>query len=308
MSMPFKLIASGLTMTALAAVAAAQQPRIENGTVTTQPAGSAFAQSFRSLVSSQPDVAWIGYSVPASEGDRVMCCFDSGTTFVNGMVSNASACCGACRLEPSNGTSTSRRTESTTPAGVVKLEGADRMVVLYRIADRKIDRVRVFSEDCRLDAGGRPVKWIDNVRPAESVALLESLASTTGDTKDRVTNSAIMAISLHAEPSALETLFRIARSGSEARARSEALFWLAQRAGDKVAATIRERIDQDPDTEVKKRAVFALSQLPKDEGVPLLIQVARTNRIPEVRRQAMFWLGQSKDPRAVDFFAEVLSK
>ena len=168
MSMPFKLIASGLTIGALAAVAAAQQPRIENGAMTAQPAGSPFAQSFRSLVSSQPDVAWIGYSVPVSDGERVMCRFNSGTTFVNRMVSNASGCCGACRLENSSGTSTSSRTESTTPAGVVKLEGADRMVILYRIADRTIDRVRVFSEDCRLDAGGRPVHWRTSARRTAS--------------------------------------------------------------------------------------------------------------------------------------------
>ncbi len=59
-------------------------------------------------------------------------------------------------------------------------------------------------------------------------------------------------------------------------------------------------------TEVKKRAVFALSQLPKSEGVPLLIQVARTNRNPEVRKQAVFWLGQSRDERALKFFEEIL--
>jgi HEAT repeat protein len=65
---------------------------------------------------------------------------------------------------------------------------------------------------------------------------------------------------------------------------------------------------EPPDTDVKKRAVFALSQLPKEEGIPLLIKVARTNQNPAVRKQAMFWLGQSKDPRALEFFAEVLSK
>jgi hypothetical protein len=57
---------------------------------------------------------------------------------------------------------------------------------------------------------------------------------------------------------------------------------------------------------VKKRAVFALSQLPKDEGVPLLLQVARTHTNPAVKKQAIFWLGQSKDPRALEFFAEIL--
>ena len=59
---------------------------------------------------------------------------------------------------------------------------------------------------------------------------------------------------------------------------------------------------------MKKKAVFALSQLPKDEGVPKLIDVARNNRNPEVRRQAMFWLGQSHDARAVKFFEDILLK
>jgi hypothetical protein len=305
MSNPFKAIASALAgAVAFGAAAAAQQPRIENGAVSVQGAPSPLAQSFRALVAAQADVAWIGYAVPVADRDRVMCCF--GNNYISGNVSG-NACCGVCSLENSSGTTMSSRTGTASPSGAVKLEGPDQMIVLFRIADRRVDKVRVFSEDCRLDAGGRPVKWIENVRPAESVALLESLVSTT-DSKDRVSNNAIMAISLHAEPSALDTLFRIARTGSEPHARGDALFWLAQRAGDKVASTIRERVDQDPDTDVKKKAVFALSQLPRDEGVPLLIQVARANTNAEVRRQAMFWLGQSKDPRAIEFFAEILSK
>ena len=305
MSNTFKVIASALAgAVAFGAAAAAQQPRIENATIAVQTAASPLAQSFRALIAGASDVTWIGYAVPVADRDRVMCCF--GNNDNSGSVSG-NACCGVCSLENSSGTTMSSRTEGTTPSGAVKLEGPDQMIVLFRIVERRVERVRVFSEDCRLDAGGRPVKWIDNVRPAESVALLESLVGTS-DSKDRVGNNAIMAISLHADPSGLDTLFRIARTGSEARARGNALFWLAQRAGDKVAATIRERVDQDPDTEVKKKAVFALSQLPADQGVPLLIQVARTNTNPDVKRQAMFWLGQSKDRRAVDFFAEVLSR
>jgi hypothetical protein len=36
------------------------------------------------------------------------------------------------------------------------------------------------------------------------------------------------------------------------------------------------------------------------------MQVAQSNSNPAVRKQAMFWLGQSKDPRAVEFFERVL--
>jgi HEAT repeat protein len=67
-------------------------------------------------------------------------------------------------------------------------------------------------------------------------------------------------------------------------------------------------VDVDPEIGVRKKAVFALSQLPKDEGVPLLIGVARSHRSAEVRKQAMFWLGQSGDARALAFFEELLGR
>jgi len=373
MTTPLKSVGTGLGLAvALATVAAAQQPHIQNGNITTQPAGSPFAESFRTLVSSTAEVTWIAYAVPVIDRERVMCCFDSGTSSVNGV--NLSGCCDLCRLENSSGTSISTRPEPTTRAGVIKLEGSDRMIVLFRVAERVVDRIRVFSEDCQLDAGGRPVRWLENVRPADSIALLESFASLQPerDTKDRVTDGAITAIAMHGDPAAdaslerligrtqpeavrkkvtfwlgnsrgqrgfellqrvlrddpsvevrkgaifgltqskvpqaLDMLIATARTDAEPRLRSEALFWLGQKAGEKATAAIADRIDQDPDTEVKKKAVFALSQLPKDQGVPLLIKVARTNTNAEVRKQAMFWLGQSRDPRATDFFAEVLGK
>jgi HEAT repeat protein len=361
------------TSLALAAVITAQPPRIANGRITTQPAGSAFAQSFRDLVSRQADVAWIGYEVPVVDSERMMCCFSGDGNWINGTVfsSDGSRCCGACRLEPaSDGTSMANRAPRGTGAGVIKLEPSDRMRVLFRINGGAVERIRVFSEDCELDAGGRALTWLESVRPADSVALLESFAAPAEGRRDRLSDSAISAIALHGDPAAdaslerlvaptqpeavrkkvtfwlgntrgargLATLRRLlkedpsaevqkgavfgvsqsreagaadvliglARSDSNPRIRGEAIFWLGQKAGQKASAAITERIDQDPDTEVKKKAVFALSQLPKDEGVPLLINVARTHANPAVRKQAMFWLGQSKDARAVEFFAEIL--
>jgi len=101
-------------------------------------------------------------------------------------------------------------------------------------------------------------------------------------------------------------MIAVARHDSSSRVRGQALFWLAQKAGKKAAGAISDALESDPDTDVKKKAVFALQQLPNGEGVPMLIQVARTNRNPAVRKQAMFWLGESNDPRALAFFEEVL--
>ena len=61
-------------------------------------------------------------------------------------------------------------------------------------------------------------------------------------------------------------------------------------------------------THVQSQVSGPVSQLPKEDGVPRLIDVARSNRTPEVRKQAIFWLGQSHDPRAVKFFEEILLK
>ncbi len=61
-------------------------------------------------------------------------------------------------------------------------------------------------------------------------------------------------------------------------------------------------------TDVKESAVFALSQQPRDAGVPALIRIARTHPSPGVRKKALFWLGQSEDPRALALFEEILTE
>jgi hypothetical protein len=103
-------------------------------------------------------------------------------------------------------------------------------------------------------------------------------------------------------------LIRIARNGRlpDDRRRT-AVFWLSQAAG-RAATRALDSIVGDPGgrREVRKQAVFALSQRSDNEGVPALIRIARTNPDPELRKTALFWLGQSDDPRAIDLFEELL--
>ena len=55
-------------------------------------------------------------------------------------------------------------------------------------------------------------------------------------------------------------------------------------------------------------AIFALSQLDDDAGVPILIDIVREDPDPNLKKKAIFWLGQSGDPRAVALFEELLVK
>jgi HEAT repeat protein len=54
--------------------------------------------------------------------------------------------------------------------------------------------------------------------------------------------------------------------------------------------------------------VFVLSQLPRNEGVPQLIDVAKSNQSWRVRSSAFFWLGQSSDSRVLPVFESVLQR
>jgi hypothetical protein len=91
--------------------------------------------------------------------------------------------------------------------------------------------------------------------------------------------------------------------------RKSAVFWLSQAAGDAATKGLSELAeDESEDRDVRDQAVFALSQLPEDQGIPILIRLARTNKDPKVRRKALFWLGQSDDPRVLALFEDILTK
>lgn len=257
-----------------ASSAAAQQPSVLNGTLESRAATGALDREFAAIVARDAGPAWIGYEVPIAGRDRQIGCWSE------------------------------ERWQGGSRVGPLRLEGPETFFVLFRVEERRVERIRIASAECQIDAGGRNVHWLTGVRPNESVEWLATFASRDGGA--RLGNSAIAAIAMHAGAEAIDRLITLARASDSTRVRADALFWLGQRAGDKAVGTIAEAIDRDPDTEVKRKAVFALSQLPKDEGVPLLIDVARGNRNPAVRKQAMFWLGQSRDPRALQFFEEIL--
>src|SRR5438046_8175396 len=74
------------------------------------------------------------------------------------------------------------------------------------------------------------------------------------------------ALSISHEAGALDEMIRMAHDDTSSHVRGQALFWLAQKAGKKAVGTITGAIENDPDTEVKKKAVFADSQSPSSFG------------------------------------------
>jgi hypothetical protein len=260
------------------------QPNVTNARFESRASSGELGSDIRSVSGT-----WFGYAVKTTPADHNSCCWD-----------NSNQC--GCHLEGGRVT-VSNNSHSNVP---VQLEGSDAVAILFRVSNNTVEKVRVYSLSCPLDAGGRPFVWLTNVPAKASLAFLQNLVSV--NTSDHVLDGALVAIAQHDDRQADNVLEQLTRPAQPERTREKAIFWLAQKAGVRAVSTITNVIENDPDTQVKKQAVFALSQLPKDEGVPKLIDVARTQRNPEVRKQAFFWLGQSRDPRALAFIEEVLTR
>jgi hypothetical protein len=175
--------------------------------------------------------------------------------------------------------------------------------IVLSVADGKVTRVRSY-------VGGR---WradqdatdLGTVPAREAGEYLLDLAERGGTGAKEAVFPATIADSFSAWPG----LLRIARSERATNeTRKSAVFWLGQATGDRVTESLDSvATDRSGNREVRESAVFALSQRPDDEGVPVLLRLAQSDRDPEIRRKAVFWLGQSDDPRALDFFEQVLT-
>ena len=320
------------------AIAVAQlgaQPKLlVNAKLDSRPASAGLEQTFRPLVTGQPQPAWIAYSVPSIR------------TFMG---------CDYVR-------------DGWNQPGVIHLEPPDHAVILFRVDNGAVERIRSLSPDCEIDAGNLPVHWLSDVKPAESVALLDTYATQrerymdgamsaiashsdpaadaalqrflaptqpetirlrvvgwfgnmrgrrgfdvlknliANDPSERVRERAISTLGNSKEPEAIDLLIATSRKDPNSRMRMQALSALHRHSGANVLNTFKEAIESDPDVQVKRRAVSALQSMPDGEGIPLLIQLAKAKHDNDVRKQAMNSLGQSHDGRAISFFEEVLKK
>ena len=163
----------------------------------------------------------------------------------------------------------------------------------------EITRIRAFVGPRPADARG--VTTIE-ASAAEAAAWLSEIVSRS---ESRVASDAMLPLLVANTPEPWALFLRAARDSSRSRAvRRAALNWLGYGVGAHLG--IADAEDDTADDEVRSSAVFALSQRPKGESVPDLIELARAATHPSARRAAIFWLGQTGDSRAADVFAELL--
>jgi HEAT repeat protein len=100
-------------------------------------------------------------------------------------------------------------------------------------------------------------------------------------------------------------LAQLVRDGNATiAARKQAIFWFGMS-----DASTKDLVALDGDVQsetLRDQYVFVLSQRHDDPSVDKLIDIARHDPNIDVRKKAMFWLGQSHEPKALAFFREIL--
>jgi hypothetical protein len=176
-----------------------------------------------------------------------------------------------------------------------------------------LDRSGGELTDLRYYVGGRwraPAADVTDLGTVSAREAADYLISIAQSERGSLGQKAIFPATIADSATVWPSLIRIARNPDLPRAtRTQSVFWLGQAAGEAATRDLKDIVvDGSVDREVREQAVFALSQRPRDEGVPALITIARSNKDPEIRKKALFWLGQSQDPRAIDLFEELLRK
>lgn len=156
--------------------------------------------------------------------------------------------------------------------------------------------------------GGKPAQealaaavYADSTEVMPSLARIARADRLSRDTRQ----AALFWISAVDEPGGNDILRGVLLDVHEnLEMRKQALFWLAQ--GDLPTRELVSLYDRLPERGLHEHFTFVLSQRGDREATEKLIDIAQHDDDRDVRRQAFFWLGQSKDPRARAFLQEVV--
>jgi hypothetical protein len=255
------------------------KPWIQIAVVASLSAPSLSAQDLAKRVTASDGIVNVVYpSRPVACGD--------GRTFIQNVL-------GEDHVNRSD-TWTGRTNSRTSPC----VHGPARVAVT--VLDGAMTRMRLY-------VGPVPPATADTrtltVSAAEAVEWLGGLASRGSS---RIAPEAIMPLIVADAADPWPLLLHVARDDTRPRdVRHSAVQWLANAVTNALGLYATDSPATDDD-EMREQAVFVLSQRPKGESVPELIDLARTARNAAARRSAIFWLGQTGDMRAAGVFADLL--
>lgn len=147
--------------------------------------------------------------------------------------------------------------------------------------------------------------WLGQARGEEGLPHILQVA--TGDPSARIRKHSLFVLSQSKLPAAREALRERTQRDADADVRSQGLFWLAQVDDPQTLPLGRALLADPAQSRSHDETVFALSQLPDGKGVDALIALIEGDYPRQVKKQALFWLGQSGSDKALRYLDRLLA-
>jgi HEAT repeat protein len=152
----------------------------------------------------------------------------------------------------------------------------------------------------------KAIFWLGQRRSTENTEFLRNLYSRikNQDLREKV----LFSLSQQRGAGNEQWLMNIAVDPKEdIELRKKALFWAGQSG---VAIPELARLyDRMAESEMKEAIIFSLSQRQSDRAaIDKMFDIAKTEKDPELRKKAIFWLGQSHDPRVQQFLMDLINR
>jgi hypothetical protein len=164
----------------------------------------------------------------------------------------------------------------------------------------------IARNDAWVETRKKAVFWLAMVRGREGADITSSIMFN--DKSADVREHAAFALGQSKSPRVAADLIRLGNTDADSEVRSQAWFWLAHTKAPEVEDAISAAIRNERDDDVREQAVFALSRLPDARAARALIAVAEDRSLSrEMRKRALFWLGQSDSDAAQAYLDRVLT-
>jgi hypothetical protein len=156
------------------------------------------------------------------------------------------------------------------------------------------------------DLREKAIFWLGQRRSTENTEFLRNLYSrlTNEDLKEKI----LFSLSQQKGAGNEQWLMNIAVNPKESiELRKKALFWAGQ--SGVAISEMAKLYDRMNDTEMKEQIIFVLSQRQHDPAaMDKMFDIAKNEKDAELRKKAIFWLGQSRDPRVQQFLIDLINK
>ncbi len=182
---------------------------------------------------------------------------------------------------------------------------------IFALSQHRSDRSQVVLKEFAENENesdklrGQAVFWLGQSNRGEGPEYLRSLYSRVRSEalKDKVIFSVSQQKGVASESWLLDL---VANERESVEMRKKALFWAGQSGAS--MQRLASLYSKTTEREMKDQMIFVFSQRREAAAFDKLMDIAKNDPDREARRKALFWLGQSKDPRVATMLSDMINK